>query len=112
MILFYVDSHEIKILKKQSRICLIVVLGIITYGIFGGIYITWTAIQQGIGVNWVDGVQGRYFIPIAIYIPLALSGLPKSNSFISSHMDQIVYFTITIIPMFTVALSAFKLWTI
>lgn len=113
LILFYVDSHEIKILKKQSRICLIAVLGVITYGIFGGIYITWTAIQQRIGVNWVDGVQGRYFIPIAIYLPLALSNSRWLQiDKLMSHMDQIVYYTVSLIPIFTLCFSAVKFWTL
>ena len=35
---------------------------------FLGIYLLWTSITQGIGVDLVDGVQGRYFIPLAPFM--------------------------------------------
>jgi uncharacterized membrane protein len=35
---------------------------------FLGIYLLWTSIMQGIGVDFVDGVQGRYFIPLAPFM--------------------------------------------
>ena len=36
-------------------------------------YIQWTKV----GENIIDGVQGRYFLPLALLIPLAFSSVKK-----------------------------------
>lgn len=35
-------------------------------------YLSWTAL----GAGFVDGVQGRYFLPIALFLPCLLPALP------------------------------------
>lgn len=37
--------------------------------VFTGMYVLWTSIELGVGVDTITGVQGRYFIPI---IPLVM----------------------------------------
>ncbi len=39
------------------------------FAIFTGMYILWTSMELGVGVETITGVQGRYFIPL---IPLAM----------------------------------------
>ena len=53
------------------------ILGVITS--FLGIYLQWTSIMQGIGVDFVDGVQGRYFIPLTPFFLaiFAVKSLPN-----------------------------------
>lgn len=43
-------------------------------------YLTWTPVGQA----WVVGVQGRYFLPVAMFLPFMLpamrNGLPAGNA--------------------------------
>ncbi len=55
-----IDKNEFKLNLKQKTVCLIIALTSI-FTIFTFEYITWNPI----GNYFVDGIQGRYFIPIA-----------------------------------------------
>ena len=44
--------------------------------IFLSEYLSWTSV----GAAFVDGVQGRYFLPIALLLPLFLPEAPPSKS--------------------------------
>lgn len=51
------------------------------FAVFSGMYILWTSIEAGIGVDIITGVQGRYFIPIIPFAMIILSNsiLNKNN---------------------------------
>ena len=57
------------------------------FGSFYQMYIGWTSIPEigGIGVNYVTGIQGRYFIPIAIFIAMLFA-----NRFIKTDLKGTV----------------------
>lgn len=61
----FLDENEIKLSKKAKAligaICFIVIFIIHT-----SLYVQWTATNIGIGYPYVIGVQGRYFIPLAV----------------------------------------------
>lgn len=61
----FLDENKIELSKKAKTligtICFLVVFIIIT-----SLYVQWTATKKGIGHPYVDGVQGRYFIPLAV----------------------------------------------
>jgi len=50
-------------LKNFHRICILTAVAITILGIFTVEYLIWTSV----GANVVNGVQGRYFIPIALF---------------------------------------------
>ena len=67
---------------------------------FLALYVQWTSHRQGIGIDWVDGVQGRYFIPIAPFIVAAIPSVklklltPKYDTgTIANHITCIVGIT-------------------
>lgn len=67
--------------KITTKVKLLAVLGFVLSisGIFYQTYITWTSIVVGVGARSVSGVQGRYFIPMALFVlmPFANSRLCK-----------------------------------
>lgn len=83
LVLFYLlllvaivyDACEAKFVRYPVKLlaaagCLIMIIGS-----YYGMYVGWTSIPEigGIGVNYVTGIQGRYFIPIAIFIAMLFS---------------------------------------
>lgn len=65
VVLFMQRDETLKI-KKFDRIVFIVTFLIITMLIFTSLYIQWTAVSAPI----IDGIQGRYFLPILLLVPL------------------------------------------
>lgn len=59
---------EFSQVKISVRLKLLNVLSLIVciYLIFAGTYIIWTSHTVGIGATYIDGVQGRYFIPLIL----------------------------------------------
>lgn len=74
--------------KMQKLYTLILIL-FISAMIFGGMYLTWTIYQ----LPYVEGVQGRYFIPVLL--PLLLVFIPKNIKLKIS--DNTIYSFINII---------------
>lgn len=70
-IIFFALSNGLR-LKLGERALLIFAAAISTFGFFLVHYLKWTAV----GAEIVKGVQGRYFIPIALMMFGALSVLP------------------------------------
>lgn len=67
------------------------------YAMFAGTYIIWTATRYSIGLDYVEGIQGRYFIPLYLWIIIlfANSKLIKrsewKNSFIKIAMGICIF---------------------
>ena len=64
------ETRKISILTKTLSI---VALLISTFGIIFSMYICWNPVVGAIKSAYALGVQGRYFIPIAVYIPLCFA---------------------------------------
>ena len=62
-----VDKNKINITRNQKLVSLIT-FGIISIAICASVYITWTPVGQSL----IDGIQGRYFIPILLLLFLLL----------------------------------------
>ena len=78
---------------SEKIMYLLVPLGIICL-IFTSLYIQWTPVSKEI----VDGVQGRYFIPLLLFIPLILMRTNKSiDKFIINDNNILKYIIIFII---------------
>ncbi len=75
IIVFITDgiSEKIKINYKQKIIVLLsFILGVV--GMYTAMYLYWTVDVLGeVGGNAITGVQGRYFIPLLISLPLLFS---------------------------------------
>lgn len=65
---FY-DSCEAKFIRYPFKLLAAAGCLIMIAGSYYMMYIGWTSIPEiaGVGVNYITGVQGRYFIPVAIF---------------------------------------------
>jgi len=107
------EIEETSIVKNMKFLVLMGLL-ITTYAIFAGTYIIWTGMMQGIGTDFVDGVQGRYFIPLSIYIVLLFANhrLKKLNfySFINYFLQRIIVWLGCIISIFLLLILLLRFW--
>lgn len=78
---------------------------------FLALYVQWTSHMQGIGVDWVEGVQGRYFIPIAPFIVAAIPSFGSKklevingNHAIINHITCVAGATSAIVTFFMLLL--------
>lgn len=75
ILIFITDgiSEKVKIDYKK-KIIMILAFGLSIIGMYTAMYISWTPQVLGvIGGNQITGVQGRYFLPLLICIPLIFS---------------------------------------
>lgn len=89
LLILYITLGEKNILNKKSRIILFLSIMLSIVGIFGAMYLLWTDYKALI----VDGVQGRYFIPLLI--PLILCFIPKIEKYKLN--KKAIYFSINIL---------------
>ncbi len=77
-----VSLSELKI-KYLSRVVLGLSIAAAVFGIYLALYLTWTSYLKGAGVgaSEIEGVQGRYFIPLALstYLIFANDSLCKNK---------------------------------
>lgn len=108
-----IEGTKCSIFNVWHKLGFVIIFILIIYVSFAGIYTTWTAIQQGPGGSWVDGIQGRYFIPFFIFVPLLISHKPliKMNN-INSYLEIITYYTVTIVPIITIIFVILRFWKI
>ena len=59
--------------KPARWLAIILILGLVKLTVYGALYLSYT----GVGAPQVDGVQGRYFLPVLLLVPLALIGPGK-----------------------------------
>lgn len=67
VILPFVDNRQNLHISNASKGVLLITSVLVIVGIFTTMYLTWTEVQAPI----VDGVQGRYFIPVSPVLGLA-----------------------------------------
>lgn len=109
------ESNCGKIFTFIQRAILLLVIILILYASFAGIYISWTSIGHEIGIHWVEGMQGRYFIPIAIFVPLLLSHRKIESSYlikIESFADGLTLYAITFVPILVVLFEILRFWSV
>lgn len=82
--------------------------------IFFALYITWTPLRQGVGADFVDGVQGRYFIPLALFVACVFSGKYVENKIlvdkINNITNNVVICTSVIYPICSIILLLIRYW--
>lgn len=47
--------------------------------LFAALYIQWTPLMQGVGGNSIEGIQGRYFIPVVPFFVAAIPGIRRDQ---------------------------------
>lgn len=78
LILVFIIERPSIALSWQLRSILVSAVLVTAAFIFGFFYVNWTPLpgHMGVGSPIVDGVQGRYFIPLAMMAGLVISGPP------------------------------------
>lgn len=80
-----VNDSKIKLEKKENIIFILCII-LTTLMIFTSLYISWTIT----GNNIIQGVQGRYFIPIAPLIFLLISNLKISANYSEQTISKFI----------------------
>ena len=60
----FFDESKIDLSRKAKALLCICIFAII-FILFTSLYIQWTGTNYGIGIDFIYGIQGRYFIPLA-----------------------------------------------
>ncbi len=80
----FLEKSEISLSKLQKVYILMICFGIGVL-VFSGLYLTWTPV----GHNLIDGIQGRYFIPVML---LPFLCLIMKNKYISFEKKNVIKF--------------------
>lgn len=87
----------------KSKLFIFMILFLIIAGIYTALYLIWTPV----GHYTIEGVQGRYFLPIVIFTPLLVLGNPISkrfkeiNEFIG---ENYIYFSLSFLILYCILL--------
>ena len=92
VIVAVIESSKLELTWIIKILCLFALLASI-YLIFAGTYIIWTSHQQGIGYELVDGVTGRYFIPLAPWLCILIANKGLSHN---HHFDRLANYASSI----------------
>lgn len=63
-----VEVSSQNLITVKFKILSLVGVLLTIYAIFAGTYIIWTGTRYEIGLDYVEGCQGRYFIPLLIWV--------------------------------------------
>lgn len=88
-------SWDNAMLRTALIICVIATLA----GVITAQYVTWTAL----GSTSLDGIQGRYFLPIYPFLALALSSSGKSNKW--PKLRSVMFVLIIAFPLYTTIIA-------
>ncbi len=72
LILVMIIDYGQKAIRFEFKILNIVAILLCLYLMFAGTYVIWTSHQVAIGAIYVEGIQGRYFIPLVPSIAVFL----------------------------------------
>lgn len=87
------DTADIQNITTRFKVLSVIGVILSIIAVFMGIYLLWTSITQGIGADFVDGVQGRYFIPLAPFVMVLLA---RENDYLRAPRKRNVVQSITV----------------
>lgn len=99
LIISVIEVSSQEVVSIKWRILSLVGTVLVIYLIFAGTYVIWTSTRYQVGLNYVEGVQGRYFIPLYLWM-ITLIG----NSKLKNKID--LCNTIQVISIGTAVLSS------
>lgn len=90
-IIIFVAMIEVssqKIITVKFKALSLIGIFLTIYVMFAGTYIIWTATRYSIGLDYVEGCQGRYFIPLivwgmSLFANSKMNGMEKIHKLIS-----------------------------
>ncbi|MCF0124603.1 MAG: DUF2142 domain-containing protein [Clostridia bacterium] len=105
LLVMFLESNEndkYKFSKKDKIICSIIA-GIEILGIMAGLYLTWTQAQ----VTVIEGVQGRYFLPVIPILALAFSNNIISYKIKNKEIKYMIFIILTFIIVCGFSIKAY-----
>ena len=85
--------------KKYQKIIMFLIVLIITALIFTSLYIQWSDNE----LPYIDGVQGRYFLPILPLILFLVAGLKIKTDYKNQDITKLICISSFIIQLYTIA---------
>ena len=82
-------------LNKKDKIIIMIVCGIIALLIFAGLYVTWSKAQSMI----VEGVQGRYFLPILPLLMMLITNNLVKIDVKKTDLKKMIFMLLLYIPV-------------
>ena len=76
---------------RKNKFLIVIALFIMIAAVFGSMYITWSSYK----LNYVDGVQGRYFLPLLPLIVLLLA--PTKNKILITNANLYTFINIMLV---------------
>ena len=70
LLISIMEASSQNIITMKSRIMTLVGVWLTVYAMFAGMYLIWTGTRFETGLNYVEGIQGRYFIPLYCWITI------------------------------------------
>lgn len=92
------EKLKIKFNKFQKIVMMLVII-IITILIFTSLYIQWSDNE----LTYIDGVQGRYFIPLLPLMLFLIAGLKIKTSYKNQDVTKLICISSFIIQLYTIA---------
>ena len=92
LVILFAQRDERIEMQKYDRAVFILVFLLILALIFTSLYIQWTAV----GAALVDGIQGRYFLPILLLIPIMMSRKNNKKTVTLISERGIVYYSVMV----------------
>ena len=106
------EMCKVDYVKIRCKVLNIFAILISILGMFYETYIGWTANIAGIGADTVTGIQGRYFIPIYIFIFISFMNkkLVKSKNRTGRVIDCVVDCFVLLGAIWTVIIIFLRYW--
>lgn len=111
-----IEACNINNIKLKAKLLIIISAIISIFGIFYKMYIGWTSLDNilGVGADTVSGVQGRYFIPMFLFLCLpfanSIFNKIKINSKLNNSIDLVSKINVLICSLLTIFIIIVRYW--
>ena len=94
-----ITDEKLKVsFKKYQKIIIFLIVLVITALIFTSLYIQWSDNE----LDYIDGVQGRYFLPILPLILILLAGIKLKSNYTNTGITKLICISGIIIQIYTI----------
>ena len=96
-----ITDEKLKVaFKKYQKVIIFLIVLVITALIFTSLYIQWSDDE----LFYIDGVQGRYFLPILPLILMLLAGVKLKSNYTNVGVTKLICISGFIIQLYTITL--------
>lgn len=93
-----ITDEKLKVsFKKYQKVIIFLIVLVITVLIFTSLYIQWSDNE----LKYIDGVQGRYFLPILPLILILVAGIKLKSNYTNTEITKLIFISSFIIQIYT-----------